>query len=279
MLVERLSALILAASLLTPTAGVAQTPAASSAPAAVPAAPATGLTASGSKVWLGREAEFEEYLKAAPVARIDRIPVGVTKPQRAYLEEGGLAASLVFKPLPPTRRSGYWENYKAEIAAYELDKLLGLGMVPPTVEREVEGEMGSAQLWVENCTLLRDRNPSTSPNIAAWNRQVYRQRVWDNLIGNIDRNQGNLLVDQAWNLVLIDHSRAFTSTSKMPFPMKKIDRGFYERLKALDKATIEAKLGDLLFDGPKPLLKRRDKIIKEFEKLIKKYGEAAVFVK
>ena len=38
------------------------------------------------------------------------------------------------------------------------------------------------------------------------------------------------------------------------------------------------KLGDLLFDGPKPLLKRRDKIVKHFDELIAKYGEAGVYV-
>ena len=39
-------------------------------------------------------------------------------------------------PGPP---NGYWESYKSEIAAYELDKLLGMDMVPPSVEKRVEG--------------------------------------------------------------------------------------------------------------------------------------------
>ena len=34
------------------------------------------------------------------------------------------------------------DHYKNEIAAYELDKLLGLGMVPPTVERKIGREWG-----------------------------------------------------------------------------------------------------------------------------------------
>jgi hypothetical protein len=242
-----------------------------------PAAPgASGGT--GSKVWLGREAEFEEFLKTAEIDRIDDIPVGVTKPKRCYLEEGGLARSLVFKALMPSRRTGYWESYRSEIAAYELDKLLGLGMVPPTVERRVDGETGSAQLWVEDCTLLRDRDPNTSPDIAAWNRQVYRQRVWDNLIGNIDRNQGNLLVDQAWNLILIDHSRAFTATKNMPFAMTRIDRELLEGLRALEEQALKDKLGKLLIDGPRPLLRRRDKIVEHFDDLLAKSGEASVLV-
>lgn len=238
--------------------------------------PGTPIPVAGSKVWVGRETEFEDFLRSVNVARIDSIPVGVTKPRRAIVESGGPVASFVFKALMPSRKSGYWESYKSEIAAYELDKLLGMGMVPPTVERKLKGETGSAQLWVEHCKLLKDQDTTKAPDIGAWNRQVYRQRVWDNLTANIDRNQGNLLMDQAWNLILIDHSRAFTSTMRMPFPMRKIDREYYEKLKALDETTLKERLGKWLFDGPKPILKRRDKIIEHFDELIAKYGEGAV---
>lgn len=251
------------------THGTATAPAVAAGTAARPA---------GSKIWIGREAEFEAFLATAPVERLEQIPVGVTKPMRAFVEPGGPATSFVFKPLTPSRAHDYWESYKAEIAAYELDKLLGLGMVPPTVERRLKGKLGSAQLWVDNCSLVRDRDTTKAPDIGAWNRQVYRQRIWDNLTGNIDRNQGNLLVDEAWNLILIDHSRAFTATTRMPFEMHRIDREFFERLKALDEATVKARVGKWLFDGPKPLLKRRDRIVQHFEKLIAERGEQAVLI-
>ena len=240
--------------------------------------PGVPVAVEGSKVWLGREAEFEEFLRTAVVEKVDNVPVGVTKPKRAFVKGDGPAKSFVFKPIMPSRSSGYWESYKSEIAAYELDKVLGMGMVPPTVERKHSGETGSAQLWVEHCTLLRDRDTSKAPDVGAWNKQVFRQRVWDNLTGNIDRNQGNLLMDQAWNLILIDHSRAFTGAMTMPFPMTKIDREFYQKLKALDEVTIKTRVGKWLFDGPKPLLKRRDKIIEHFDKLIAQYGEKGVFI-
>jgi hypothetical protein len=265
--------LVLCGTLVLGTTLLAQQPAPK--PESLPAAP---IQVEGSKVWLGRETEFEEFLRQATVTRIEKVPVGVTKPRRVYVTPGGIGGSFVFKNLMPSRKSGYWESYKSEIAAYELDKILGMGMVPPTVERKVEGETGSAQLWVEHCTLLRERDTTKAPDSAAWNRQVYRHRIWDNLTANIDRNQGNLLMDQAWNLILIDHSRAFTMAMTMPFPMVKIDREFYGKLKALDEVTIKSRMGKWLFDGPKPILKRRDKIIEHFDQMIAKYGEAAVFI-
>jgi hypothetical protein len=155
---------------------------------------------------------------------------------------------------------------------------MGLGMVPPTVERKVNGDTGSIQLWVDHCVLLKTKDASTAPDIMAWNKQVYRQRVWDDLIANIDRNQGNLLLDEAWDLILIDHSRAFTAAMTMPFPTQKIDREFYQKLKALNPEDVKTHLGKLLFDGPKPLLGRRDKIVEHFDELIAKYGDKAVFI-
>jgi hypothetical protein len=99
---------------------------------------------SGAKIWIGREHEFEAFLATAASRGFSDVPVGVTRPRRAFFAEGGLAASAVFKVLPPGRQSGFFESYKAEIAAYELDKLLGLGMVPPTVERGLQERPGIA---------------------------------------------------------------------------------------------------------------------------------------
>jgi hypothetical protein len=273
MTARRFPALALASLLTVPL--LARQAAAPLPQESVPAAP---IAVTGSKAWIGHEAEVEEYLRTAKVVKFADVPVGVTRPRRGFFEPGGPAGSIVFKALMPSRKTGFWESYKAEIAAYELDKILGLGMVPPTVERKIDGAYGSAQFWVDHCTLLKERDVSTAPDIGAWNRQVYRQRVWDNLVGNIDRNQGNLLVDQAWNLILIDHSRCFTATTAMPFPMRKIDRELYEKLKALDEATLRQRLGKLVMDGPKPLLKRRDKIVQNFETLIAQYGEKAVLI-
>ena len=234
------------------------------------------IAAEGSKRWIGHEAEYEDFIRTAKVVQIQDTQVGVTHPKHCLFAPGSLVSGIVFKPLQPGKVHGFFESYRAEIAAYELDKLLGLHMVPPTVERKVKGETGSAQMWVDDVVLLKTKDSASAPDPAAYNRQIYRQRVFDNLVANIDRNQGNLLLDPIWNLILIDHSRAFTAVPTMPFPMTRIDRGFYEKLKALDEATVKARLGKLLYYGPKPLLQRRDEIVKVFQDKIAQYGEAAV---
>jgi hypothetical protein len=154
-------------------------------------------------------------------------------------------------------------------------------MVPPTVERRVDGQNMSVQLWVHGLTEAASLNGKPSPDAAGYNRQLYRQRVFDNLIANVDENKGNLLVFQGpklWELVLVDHSRCFTETTKMQFPMTKIDKPFFEKLKALDAEVVKEKIGPLVLDKGKSLMKRRDLIVQELEKLAAKSGEAAVFI-
>jgi hypothetical protein len=229
--------------------------------------------------WTGAADAIAEYIRTAKIERVENIPVGVTRPQRAILAPGGLVSSVVVKNLPPGRKGGFWESYLSEIAAYEIDRLLELNMVPPTVERRINGNRMSAQMFVDRCVWLKDLKGQEPPNVQHWNRQVHRQRVFDNLIANIDRNAGNLLVLRTpdWHLVLVDHSRCFTSTKKMPFEMTMIDRPLFERLKALDKPTLEARVGRLLADGAAPILQRRDAIVRHFEQLAATKGEARVF--
>jgi hypothetical protein len=104
--------------------------------------------------------------------------------------------------------------------------------------------------------------------------------VFDNLVGNIDRNAGNMLVDGAWNVILIDHSRAF-AVDRMPFEkeMTRIDRELFGRLQALDEAGLKERVRPwLLSDGQmRGILKRRDRIVAHFERIARERGEAAVF--
>ena len=108
--------------------------------------PASAVAVSTAKTWLGNSEAIEAHLRTAEVTSIEDIGTGVTHPRRAYLKPGGLIESFTWKPLAPGRRGGYWESYKSEIAAYELDKRLALNMVPPVVEREVDGERGAAEI-------------------------------------------------------------------------------------------------------------------------------------
>jgi hypothetical protein len=247
------------------------------APAAVPA-PQTPRAAS-SKVWIGRYGEVEDFLKTAPIVRMQDIGVGVTHARRAFFAAGGPAASAIVKNLPPGNHRGFWDSYKSEIAAYELDKLLALDMVPPTVERRVEHDLVSVQLWVEDCRPQANLDRSQPPDPAAWNHQVRRQRVFENLIANIDENPGNILVDPLWNMILIDHSRCFFSDA-MPFEkqMTRIDRPLFDKLKTLDEASVTARLKPWVMSGGKlrDILKRRDRIVVRFEKLIAERGESVV---
>ena len=162
--------------------------------------------------WIGRSAQIEAHLKTAAITRIEDIGTGVTRPRRAHLEPSDPVESLVWKVLPPGRRRGYWESYKSEIAAYELDKLLAMNTVPPVVERTIEGETGAAVMWIAGTRSVKDMGGKV-PSGPTWDKPIRRMTMFDNLIANIDRNAGNILVGRPGELILIDHSRVHPDRS------------------------------------------------------------------
>lgn len=230
-----------------------------------------------ARTWEGRNAEFEEYIRTAPFVRIEDVPIGVTKPKRAFFAPGGLVASVAWKVLPPGRQGGYWESYKSEIAAYELDKVLGLGLVPPVVEKRWNGDLGAAILWLAPVHAWKD--VETRPKPPTWDRQAVRMKMFDDLIGNVDRNAGNFLVDDEWNLFLIDHTRAFTGSRNLPWQLVHVDRTLWNRMLALDEPALSAALGRWVDRGDlRAMLARRDRMKAAIDALVKKNGEAAVFM-
>jgi hypothetical protein len=243
---------------------------------AYPQAEVTKATAACANVWQDKTAETEEYLRTAKVERVTQIPIGVTRPQRAYLGPGGPAESFAWKALEPGIRSGYYESYKSEIAAYELDKLLALNMVPVVVERRVAHETGAAILWLTGVRSWESVLPLPKPR--TWDQQIARMKMLDDLIGNSDRNKGNLLVDADWHIYLIDHSRAFATDLKLPQELQNIDRRLWERMLALDEPGLKTALGQWLDSRRiQALLRRRDVMKKQIDALVAKRGDSVFF--
>jgi hypothetical protein len=250
---------------------------------AQPPADASSATQS-AKSWVERRAEIEEYLKSAAVTDMEELKVGVTRPKRARLAAGGPVEYIAWKNVPPGRRDGYWESYKSEIAAYELDKLLTLDMVPPTVEKRVQNELGAAVMWCSPTKSFKEMGGVPTPppaKAAAWVRQLVRAKMFDNLIGNKDPNLGNWLVDPAWNLLLIDHTRAFaTDTTLVHKSMDHIDGDLWDRMKALTLEGVTPVLQPWIGRAEiRMIFERRGRMQQQFEKLIAQKGEASVVIR
>jgi hypothetical protein len=222
----------------------------------------------GAKVWVGRHREFEDYLRTAECVRVELLGAGPVA--RCTLRPGGPAARMAWRPLPPGVHRGFRESYHAEIAAYALDKLLRMDMVPPAVERQMGGNGGAAQLWVEDVT---DSSGPASPgasNRADWERQLVRMRMFDDLIGNADRNLGNALHDAAWNLVLIDHSRSFGDSARLPWKLRGVDKALWARIEALSRADLDAALGPWIGSRQiQAVLDRRDMMRADIKRMLK----------
>ena len=89
-------------------------------------------------------------------------------------------------------------------------------------------------------------------------------RLFDQLISNVDRNLGNLVITDDWNIWAIDHTRAFRNNAELKTPgnIARCDRQVFERLKQLDRATLKREVGQYLQSWEiDNLLKRRDAIV------------------
>jgi hypothetical protein len=151
-------------------------------------------------------------------------------------------------------------------------------MVPPAVERRLEGELGAAILWIENVRGWNVKQELRGPDPAVWERQLVRMKMFDNLSGNIDRNQGNLLYDEEYQIILIDHSRALTDVVDMSrFPrLPFVDRELWERIQGLTLETAQPALGQWMSkDSLRAMLERRDRMKAEIDALVGARGPSA----
>lgn len=251
---------------------------------------AAPLSAQFTDEEVARRPELEKILVEARVIAGEQLPKseGVTLPYKLKISHDGVEYTALWKN-PSGRMGGFWEGWEYEIAAYLLDKHMGLNMVPATVEREYEGKRGSIQIWADYWISGREKQEKKiavpPANLNHWNRMTYLQRAFDNLIGNEDRHLGNILVTKDWRVLLIDHSRSFRTgkryTKKLEYgddkPMKSLPRGFVEALRALDAETLGSVVGGYLKQQEmEAVLARRALMLEAIDREIAARGEAAV---
>jgi len=94
--------------------------------------------------------QWERFLLEAEIVKAEPVSQGVTKPWKLYLRKSDVGASGAWKNINKKLGGGGRDGWKYEIAAYRLDKLIGLGMVPPAVEKEFRGEAGALSLWTDS---------------------------------------------------------------------------------------------------------------------------------
>jgi hypothetical protein len=228
------------------------------------------------------DSEMEDFLRQAEIVSVEDIGTGVTKHKRVSQTRNGFTQDAVFKYedthpgiesrtryIP--RRNDDADRYVYEVAAYRLDRMLDLQMVPTAVVTEVQGDKGVLQDWVEKAINERDRLEKEVP-FAGYCKQgeQYRLRfVFDILTFNEDRNLTNILwTKDDFMLKFIDHTLAFRSTEQRPKQYRKVTLEVSDllrsRLESLTPENLSAALADYLHPRQiEAILSRRNLILKE----------------
>ncbi len=236
--------------------------------------------------------EIEEFLLTAKIVGAKPSHKGSTNSFRLTLSGGNLTHDAHFQPIDEhkatTQMAGghtemnFVDSYKYNIAAYRLAEMVGMDdVVPVYVERKYKGDSGSLSWWlpVKMDEAERVKQKVDPPDADAWNNQMYRIRVFDQLVYDDDANLTNVLIDKDWKIWRIDFTRAFRLKKELrePGDLVRCDRQLLEKLKKLDGDQLAERTKHFLNkEEVKALMIRRDKIVERFQQLIAEKGEAAV---
>ena len=204
--------------------------------------------------------DLEELLRDGDI--IDREATG--RQTLLTLQKGDVRVQAVFDRARRPKRGFY-----PDVAAYRLDRALGLNMVPVAVVREVDGKSGSVRFvpektMTEAARLAAGRGGSA---LCPLNDQFQAMYVFDSLVFNEGRSKDNLLYDVTnWNIVLVGHEKSFGTRRGSPRYLANVDvslnDAWVERLTAISRDSLETTMQGVL-DSKRidALLLRRDELI------------------
>jgi hypothetical protein len=236
--------------------------------------------------------QIKVFLQTAKVIKSKQSDKGVTHPWRLTLSNGTITHDASFQDVDERKSEmklasgkvelAFVDSYKYNIAAYQLAELVGLDdMLPVYVERKWQGKTGSISWWlpVKMDDADRVEKKIEAPDTDKWNKQMYRVRVFDELVYDTDANLTNVLIGEDWAIWRVDFSRAFRTSKDLRTPknLVKCDRQLLEKLKALKADELTEKTKRYLTKSEvNGVMARRDKIVATFQTLIAEKGEQEV---
>ena len=250
----------------------------------------TSFVTASDEPTLNKE-QIKQFLLTAKVVKSEQAKKGITQTLRLTLSDGTVTHDASFQKIDEHKATmqlasgtelGFVDSYKYNIAAYQLAEMLGLDdIVPVYVERKWKGDSGSLSWWLP---VKMDEKERVAQKIAvpdpdAWNNQMYKIRVFDQLVSDSDPNLTNVLIGDNWQIWRVDFTRAFRYNKELKDPkdLVRCDRQLLEKLKALDGNALAEKTNKYLTkDQVKEVMARRDKIVAQFQKLIAEKGESEV---
>ena len=236
------------------------------------------------------------FLLTAKVIESRPIGRGITGSLRLTLSDGTVTHDASFQSIddrtsPAARqrmekRAGelnFVDSYMYNIAAYEISRLLGLDdMMPVTVERRWQSKTGSLTWWVDDVLMdeaAREMSPVQPPRPVDFHRERLKMSVFAELVGDVDRNKGNILYTKDWRVVMIDFTRAFRLHRDLRHPQQllSIERTLWQRLQALTRDALRRATDRYLtLEETAGVMYRHERLVEHYTRLISERGESTV---
>jgi hypothetical protein len=203
---------------------------------------------------------LESFLAAAEIVGAEPLSRDGAAPLLLSLQQGGTTLRAVF-------RAGRGKGWKRELAAYRLDRLIGLDMIPATVERQHDGRRGALQFRIEDSESLEEleKRQARASGWCPLDAQYNLAGVFDALIDNTARTAASIRFSpDEWLVRLTQHGEAFSQSRRLDSRARtlQVPEELARRLAALSQRELVAELGKWLdrreIDA---LLARRDQLV------------------
>ncbi len=223
---------------------------------------------------------IEKYLKTAKIVSVEKDKGRRSESWEVELDDGKIQRKGFFKlsnRQRPNPSGG--ESYNYVLAGYEMDKMLDLNLIPPTVERKIEQRKGSLMLYLESPIFSeedRRQKNLVPPDLASFYKTLSDLTVFEHLIFFpslcSQKDLGNILIqtEKNWKVWMIDLSDAFAPARRLITGCEITDcsDNLFHKLENLSENRINARLGSYLNDEEiSSLLVRKDLIIKKVKEL------------
>jgi hypothetical protein len=236
--------------------------------------------------------EMDVFLRTARITKKARAKKGVTDTIRATLSDGRVTHDAQIQTVDIEKtvfaagkasETNFKDTWRYNVGGYRLARMIGLNNVPMSVKRGVDGKDAAVTWWIDDVQFDEEgrlkQTPRQGPDPDRTAKQISTRLIFDELIQNRDRNQGNLIWTKDWTLWLIDHTRAFRLGKELmkPEQLTRADRGLLASLRTLDFDAMKKSMGDVMTDDElRSVVARRDLILKHFADRVALLGEPVV---